>query len=111
MKRILFLAVMMSCASLSYAKEKTYTLISGGGVDDTALGLKDSKAQQYDAYCQHKCGDWFEPSEEHDGMTLKPQYKGKKVRAEITLEQNRDRIVGPGDDEMLYFIRKIKLIN
>lgn len=95
----------------SYAKEQTYILIYGGGVDDYGLGLKDSKGKKIDAYCVGKCGAWFEPATEHDGENLKKKYIGKKVSAELSFEENRGRVVGPSDDEQFYFIKKIKLLN
>jgi hypothetical protein len=111
MKKIMLLAILTSVCSLSIAKMQTYTIIWGGGVDDTALTLKDAKNKEIHAYCLNKCGDWFEPSTEHEGETLITKYKGKKVLVEFSYENNKDRIAGPGADEKLYFIKKIKLVH
>lgn len=111
MKKITVLAILLSVSSFSLAKMQTYTIVAGGGVDDTFLTLKDNKHKELHAYCMDKCGDWFEPSTEHDGETLKTKYKAKKVVAELSYEINHDRIVGPGDDAKLVFIQRIKLLS
>lgn len=111
MKEIALLAILLSASSFSLAKIQTYTIVNGGGVDDIALGLKDPKNKEIHAYCINKCGDWFEPSTEHEGETLKSKFKGKKVSAELSYEINNDRIVGPGNDARLHFIKKIKSLS
>lgn len=111
MKKIASLIILFSVSSFSLAKMQTYTIIWGGGVDDTAMTLKDIKNKEIYAYCMDKCGDWFEPSKEHEGINLMSKYKGKKVLAEFSYEKNHDRIAGPSADEKLYFIKKIKLLH
>mgnify|MGYP003414664183 FL=1 len=107
-----FLFCLFSCiCAFSTAKMLTYTIVSGGGVDDRFLGLMNHQGQEIHSYCLDQCGNWFEPSTEHEGETLKSKYKGQKVSAKLSYEINNDRIVGPGDDEKLYFIQKIKLLS
>ena len=88
---------------------QAYTLVSGGGIDDLSIRLKAAKNQYISAYCVHQCGNWFASDPESDGYRLKKKYKGAKVWAELSFERNNDRIIGPGDDATLYFIKKIKL--
>lgn len=110
MKKIALLAILLATSSFSLAKMQTYTIIWGGGVDDTSLTLKDTKNKEIHAYCMDQCGNWFKSSTEHEGVTLNTKYKGKKVLAEFSYENNNDRIAGPSADEKLYFIKKIKLL-
>ncbi len=110
MKKIFLFFLFSFICSFSTAKMQTYTILNGGGVDDTSLGLMDDHGREIHSYCLDQCGDWFESSTEHEGETLKNQYKGRKVSAELSYQINHDRIVGPGDDEKLYFIQKIKLL-
>ncbi len=84
--------------------------MDGGGVDDLSLMLKNVQGKTIHAYCDQKCGKWFDPDEEIDGQTLKKQYFEKKVQADIKLEKNAGRVAGPSDDESFYFIKHIKLL-
>lgn len=111
MKKQIFALMLLLASNLSYAKVQTYTILYGGGVDDTSLGLKNIKGKEISAYCLNKCGDWFEPSDEHDGNQLQKRYIGKKVKAELSYELNGDRIIGPGEDEKFFFIKSIKMLN
>jgi hypothetical protein len=88
---------------------KAYTLVSGGGIDDLSVQLKDVKNRDINAYCVQHCGNWFVFNAESDGYSLKKKYQGAKVRASLSYEQNRDRIAGPSADEELFFIKKIKI--
>lgn len=108
-KYILILLIYTACSAV-FAKPQQYTLESGGGIDDTALGLKDGKGKKFWVYCQEKCGPWFIYDEQEQHESLSPHYKGRKVIAELSLENNKDRIAGPGEDEKLYFIKTIKLL-
>lgn len=110
MKKIILGIMILSVCTLSSAKPQTYTILNGGGVDDLSLILKDNKNKEINAYCDQKCGDWFDADEESGGEHIKKKYIGKKVQAEIKVENNRDRIVGPGANERLSFIKNIKLI-
>ncbi|RZG88555.1 hypothetical protein EXE10_01775 [Acinetobacter sp. WCHAc060033] len=110
MKKIILSLMILSISAFSNAKSQTYTILNGGGVDDLGLILKDSKNKEVHAYCDQKCGDWFDPDEESGGEHIKKKIIGKKVQAEIKVENNRDRIVGPGANERLSFIKNIKLI-
>lgn len=111
MKKLFLLCFLSGICSLSVAKMQVYTIVSGGGVDDRSLGLMNQQGQEIHSYCLDQCGNWFKPSTEHEGETLKSKYKGQKVSAELSYEINNDRIVGPGNDEKLYFIQKIKLLS
>lgn len=111
MKKLFLFSLLICISSLSVAKMLTYTIVSGGGVDDTSLGLKDRQGREIHSYCMDQCGSWFKPSTEHEGETLKSKYKGQKVSAELSYEMNNDRIVGPGNDAKLYFIQTIKLLS
>ena len=110
MKTIIFGLLVLSISAFSNAKPQTYTILNGGGVDDLSLILKDNKNKEIDAFCDQKCGNWFDPDEKSGGEHIKKNYIGKKVQAEINVENNRDRIVGPGANEKLSFIKNIKLI-
>ena len=110
MNKILSTLLLCLLINVTHAKTQTYTVIHGGGIDDISLTLTDSKGKEYHAYCDHKCGDWFDYVEETEGEMLKKKYLDKKVQADIQYENNHDRIVGPGENEKLYFIKKIQFL-
>lgn len=102
--------MILSVSALSNAKPQTYTILNGGGVDDNALVFKNAQGKKIRAYCNLKCGDWFDPDEETGGAILKKKYIGQKVQAELKLEINGNRVIGPGEDAKFNFIKNIKLI-
>ncbi|MCH4242781.1 hypothetical protein [Acinetobacter gerneri] len=108
LKNILISTFIVLISTQSFAKIETYKIISGGGNDDMQLTLQNQNSKKYTAYCNTKCGNWFEPDDEIS--TLKKQYIGKKVQAEIKFEQNKGRVAGPSDDEKFYFIKYLKLL-
>ncbi|MFT0692599.1 hypothetical protein ACDX34_00510 [Acinetobacter bereziniae] len=110
MKKLSLILVSFAISLSAYAKTQNYILVGGSGVDDLSLMLKNVQGKTIHAYCDQKCGKWFDPDEEIDGQTLKKQYFEKKVQADIKLEKNAGRVAGPSDDESFYFIKHIKLL-
>lgn len=110
MKKIILGLLILSVSTLSIAKPQTYTILNGGGVDDLSLILKDSKNKEIHAFCDQKCGNWFDADEDSGGEHIKKKFIGKKVQAELKLEINGDRVIGPGADAEFNFIKNIKLI-
>lgn len=110
MKKYIFIMIALPICSTLYAQSQHYTIQSGGGVDDIALGLKNAKGKEFWAYCQDQCGNWFQYNAQDQVEQLNPRYKGKKVIADLSLEKNKGRIVGPGEEGKLYFIKKIMLL-
>jgi hypothetical protein len=110
MKKILFVLTCISISHFAYAKTQNYILTNGGGVDDNGLLLKNTQGKTIYAYCNQKCGQWFDHDEETGGQILKKEYIEKKVQADIQFEKNADRVAGPSADESFYFIKQIKFI-
>lgn len=102
-------AVIKMATADSAGKPVTGILVSGGGIDNYSLGIK-TDAGNIDAYCQPDCGDWFENSTEHEGVTLKNSLKNKKVSIVVATEANNGRLAGPSDDEEFLFLKKIEFI-
>lgn len=109
MKRLLPILAFLTINLSAYAGTQNYILVDGGGTDDLLLMLKNIQGKTIHAYCNQKCGKWFDPDEEIDGQTLKKQHINKKVQAEIKFEKNAGRVAGPSHDESFYFIKYIKL--
>ena len=103
--------MLSSIPAFANSQFETYTIIYGGGVDDLGLGLKDQQGKEYHAYCSQQCGDWFEFDQDSLGEKLKNQFKGRQAVVDLSYEINAGRIVGPGDEDELYFIKSIKLID
>lgn len=103
--------MLSSMSAFANTQFETYTIIYGGGVDDLGLGLTDQQGKEYHAYCSQQCGDWFEFDQDSLGEKLKNQFKGRQAVVDLSYEINAGRIVGPGDEDELYFIKSIKLID
>ncbi|WP_312967986.1 hypothetical protein [Acinetobacter gerneri] len=109
--KIVSLALSLGLSStLTYAKPAEYTIVHGGGVDDISLEIKDQK-RTYDVYCQDLCGNWFLEDPNGGGEQIDPKYVGRKVLADFKLEANKGRIIGPAENEKLYFFKSLKLLN
>ena len=98
------------CSTLTYAKPAEYTIVHVGGVDDTFLEIKDQK-RIYNVYCEELCGNWFLEDPNSGGEQIDPKYVGRKVLADFKLEVNKGRIVGPAENEKLYFFKSLKLLH
>lgn len=99
----------------SQASPQTQTLtgklLDGGGIDDLSVTVRAADGKEVQAYCDGKCGDWFEDSTDgSDGQSLSKSFKGKMVTLSIVTERNGDRIAGPGEDEALVFIKSAELV-
>ena len=85
------------------------TLIAGGGIDDLSITIFTEDGRRVRAYCDGKCGDWFDSAEGSDETKLSPQFNGRKVVLSVTLEANKSRIAGPGTNEKLIFVKQVRL--
>ena len=101
----LIVAMMSALAS---AASVTGVLVSGGGIDDMSITIKDKKGEEIYVFCHTRCGDWFDPRDQDDVVYLKKSLAGKKVRVMYEEEANGGRIAGPDGDEQLYFLKKLE---
>lgn len=90
MKRLLLILAFITINLSAYAGTQNYILVDGGGTDDLSLMLKNIQGKTIHAYCNQKCGKWFDPDEEIDGQTLKKQYINKKFRQRSNLKKMQD---------------------
>ena len=109
-KRGLFIVSLCLGSSTVFAKVVTGNLVAGGGMDDMALSIKDSRGHITQAYCLNKCGKWFDV-DSNDFSILKREYKNKKVVVDVESRLNRGAIAGPSDDEVFLFIKKINFVD
>jgi len=103
------------CSSMKIEKQATLTgvLIGGGGQDDNSIAVLTNDGRRAWAYCSGRCGDdWFVPEggDAGEGTTLSPRLIGKNVSVTFANEPNKSRIVGPDENEMLVFVKKIQFI-
>ncbi|MBN6150493.1 hypothetical protein JR065_09080 [Xanthomonas sp. AmX2] len=95
----------------AWADAVTGTLVGGGGTDDMRIVVRPASGQDVDAYCVSRCGDWFEAqSEQTDVIVLKKAMIGRRVVVEYATEANGERIAGPGPDDRLRFVKKVRLL-
>lgn len=110
MKRLFLATTLMAISAYTIAAPLTGQIVAGGGVDDLALVIKLDTGKTIDAYCNQKCGDWFDVDPETEAATLKKKLKGRRVEFEYQMEKNRGRIAGPADDDVVPLMKKIKLL-
>lgn len=109
-KRLLLLPLLALLPGLTAASTSfTGTLASGGGVDDMHVIVQSANGRRVMVYCNGHCGDWFDENTKDATFRLKKKLVGQRVLADYETEPNRDRIAGPGNDEILNFARKIEL--
>lgn len=111
-KFALFCFCLFVC-QFSYAEKMFGFIFTGGGVDDMQLGIRTPDARKVYAYCSRTCErEWFYPVKNNGDLhELKKTMLNKKVIIEIVTERNNGRIAGPGEEEMLPFIKSIKFLN
>lgn len=85
-------------------------LVAGGGIDDNSVTVRRADGKRVQAWCTQACGDWFESVGEYDEQRLKPAYVGKRVAVAVRTERNNGRIAGPGEEELLPFVKAIRFI-
>ena len=116
--KIIGLLALLMVGLSAHAKDRTVVgrLVGGGGIDDNSLTIVDSKGlfgkkgRKITAYCKiSECDKLFQHGAD-DLMELKPNYKGENAAVILTRRANNDEIAGPANDEMLYFVKKIKWI-
>jgi len=108
----IFLLALISFSQLAFAESISGKLVTGGGTDDMRLGVRTAEGNTIDAHCFDTCGDWF--IEKGDGsplFILKKHLLGKKVSMEYAIEPNNDRIAGPGKDEPVLIIKKVRFVH
>lgn len=84
------------------------TLVAAGGIDNTFLTIRRDDGTRFDAWCK-ECGEWFDTGED-EVQTLKPAYRGKRVRVVVKVERNRGWVVGPDEGDMLPFVKGVQFI-
>lgn len=102
----------LNYCSFKIAKQATLTgvLMGGGGVDDNFIIVLTDDGRRAWAYCTDRCDSNLFVSQEDEGYSLNPSMVGKKVSVTFANEPNNARIVGPGENEMLIFVKKIQFI-
>ena len=115
MKQWISLALLALFSLTAVAKTYEGQLIGDGGIDDLSLMIKTKQGKTVDGYCKtvSVCNDWdvLFTSDEDGVYSLKPSYKGKKVRVTLIQRRNHGDIAGPSDDEILPFITQFKFLN
>lgn len=94
------------------AKQATLTgvLIGGGGQDDNGILVLTDDGRRAWAYCADRCASDLFVSQGEGGDSLNPSMQGKRVSVTYANEPNKSRIVGPDENEMLIFVKKIQFI-
>jgi hypothetical protein len=113
MKRIhTLMLLLLALPQAAMAASVTGELIDGGGYDDLLITVQTSNGRKISAYCDQKCGDWFYNIKGQGDFIalLKRSVKGKTVHMEYAFEKNQDRIAGPGNDDVLLFVKKIRIV-
>lgn len=80
-------------------------------MDDLAITIFTEDGRRVRAYCDGKCGDWFESADENGETKLSSRFKGHKLALTVSIEANKSRIVGPGANEKLTFVKQVRLQN
>lgn len=93
--------------SMSMAAALMGTVVNGGGIDDLRLEIRRDQGKVETVYCLDRCGDWFDDGA-NESAVLKPMFKGRRAVIEATREPNRGRIAGPGEQDHLWFVRKVE---
>jgi hypothetical protein len=84
-------------------------LESAAGIDDVAITVRTNAGGAVHAYCNGQCrDDWF-ATDKDGARSLKPSLRGRKVVIDVATEHNNGRIAGPGEDEKLLFVKRIRL--
>ncbi|MET7142539.1 hypothetical protein M3S04_12945 [Xanthomonas sp. PPL139] len=110
MKTGWLLALLALTPITALAASVTGTLVEGGGIDDMSIVVRAADGRQVEAYCTVQCGDWFVVEAESEVSVLKKALKGRQVALEYATEANGDRIAGPGPDERLRFVKRVRLL-
>jgi hypothetical protein len=85
-------------------------LYSGGGIDDRFITVLTEQGERITAYCIEQCGGLFGAPDENDAVALRRDQVGRRVAVEVTIERNAGRIAGPGRDERIFLVKRIKLL-
>lgn len=84
-------------------------LESAAGIDDVAVTVRTNAGGAVHAYCDGQCrDDWF-AADKDGARSLKPAMRGRRVVIDVATEHNNGRIAGPGADEKLLFVKRIRL--
>lgn len=103
------LACTLALPAVVHAEALSGTLIAGGGIDDLSLTVQKANGQQIIVYCNNLCGDWFIEDPSTESRHLKKALRHARIELEYKAARNRGRIAGPGDDEVLNFLKKVQL--
>ncbi|MDR6674591.1 hypothetical protein [Xanthomonas sp. 1678] len=110
MKTALFLLLAASTPASALAASVSGTLVAGGGIDDMRIVVRAADGRNVEAYCAARCGDWFVAAPESDMFVLKKAVEGKRVALDYASEANGERIAGPGPDDRLLFVKRVRLL-
>lgn len=114
MKTFFFsLLIALTCSTASAADRAGAfqgRLVKGGGTDAVSVTVMTDQGEQIFAYCGQHCGDLFSEPDKYEVVTLRKKLIGKRVAIDVTVERNRGRIPGPGDDETIPLVKQIKLL-
>lgn len=101
----------LNYCGFNIAKQATLTgvLIGGGGQDNIGILVLTDDGRRAWAYCDDRCASNLFVSQ-GEGYSLNPSMQGKRVSITFANEPNKSRIVGPDENEMLIFAKKIQFI-
>jgi hypothetical protein len=85
-------------------------LFSGGGTDAVHVTVLTDKGERIFAYCDAACGDLFSEPDEHEVVALRKTFVGKRVTVDVAIERNADRIPGPGTNDRIPLVKRLKLL-
>lgn len=88
----------------------TATLLGGGGIDDAFVTFIYDNTEVM-AYCDRRCGRIIIEPEDEQSFTVRKSAIGKAIKVTFANESNNDRIAGPDQDEILTFVKRIKLLS
>ncbi|WP_446083341.1 hypothetical protein [Acinetobacter sp. 1125_18A] len=111
MKKILFVLTCISISHFAYAKTQNYILTNGGGVDDNGLLLKNTQGKTIYAYCNQKCGQWFDHDEETGGQILKKEYIEKRAKQIFNLKKMQIELLVLVQMNLFTSLNKSNLLN
>lgn len=94
----------------SFSQNVTGTLTGASGIDDLSISIKAPNGRVIKGYCTRACGDWV--SRDKDEVhSLDRAYVGRAVTATITRQRNGGQIAGPGADDTVAIVTRIKLLD
>lgn len=84
-------------------------LFSGGGTDAVNITVVTERGERIFAYCGKACGAaMFGAPDEYELVKLDQRWIGRRVEVEVQIGRNAGRIAGPGDDDRIPVLVRLK---